>query len=146
MNSWIKAAAIAAAVVATPIIAQETLGSSGGSQRGMGMMRMADANGDGVVTRDEWIAASDARFARMDANGDGVLDANERPRRGPEGAPGDKITRDQFRAQSLRRFDRVDTNRDGKVDATEMAAAATLMRARRAPGAGDVAPAPPPGE
>ena len=155
MNAWIKAAAVAAAVVATPIVAQETLGSSSGPVPGRGggmaMLRMADANGDGVVTRDEYLAAVDARFARMDRNGDGVLDESERPaRRGPppgaDGAPpspgaGAKITREQFRAQNLRRFDRLDTNRDGKIDQAEMAAAATLMRARRA--GGDIPPAPP---
>lgn len=153
MNSWIKAAAVAAAVVATPIIAQETLGSGGGGGQGrgggMGMMRMADANGDGVVTRDEWTAATDARFARMDRNGDGVLDDSERPdRRGPAVADatpassgsrdGGKITREQYRAQAMRRFDRLDTNHDGKIDQTEMAAAATLMRARRAGAGGDM--------
>ncbi len=162
MKGWIKAAAVAAAVAATPIVAQETLGSSGGPPPGrgggMGMMRMADANGDGVVTRDEWVAATDARFARMDRNGDGVLDESERPgRRGlPPGAdgagpppggpgPGGKITREQFRQQAMRRFDRLDSNHDGKVDGNEMAAAATLMRARRAGGGegGDMPPLPP---
>ena len=167
MNSWIKAAAVAVAVVATPIVAQETLGSSGGPPPGrggggggMGMMRMADANGDGVVTRDEYLAATDARFARMDRNGDGVLDETERPqRRGPppgrDGAPspggmgGRKMTREQFHVDALRRFDRLDTNHDGKVDQNEMAAAATLTRARRADDGerGETAPPPPsPGE
>ena len=151
MNAWIKAAVVAAAVLATPIVAQETLGSSGGPPpgRGMGMMRMADANGDGVVTRDEYMAATDARFARMDRNGDGVLDDSERPGRyGGDGAPpqaqGRKITREQFRTQQLRRFDRLDANHDGKVDQNEMAAAATLMRPRRAGEGGDMAPPPPP--
>ncbi len=161
MNAWIKAAAVAAAVATTPIVAQETLGSSGGPPPGrgggMGMMRMADANGDGVVTRDEYVAATDARFARMDSNGDGVLDESERPgRRGPPtgadgagpppGGPGHggKITREQFRQQAMRRFDRLDTNHDGKVDQNEMAAAATLMRSRRAGEGGDMAPPPPP--
>ena len=163
MNGWIKAMAVAAAVVATPIVAQETLGSSGRPPHergdGMGMMRTADANGDGVITRDEYIAATDARFARMDRNGDGVLDDSERPhwrgpRPGADGAPPPtdargprgKMTREQFRADAMRRFDRLDANHDGKIDRNEMAAAATLMRARRAGGGegSDMAPPPPP--
>lgn len=49
-----------------------------------GMMR-ADANGDGVVTKAEFTADNDARFARMDANHDGKLDASEMPQRRPRG-------------------------------------------------------------
>ncbi len=51
------------------------------SPRGAGMagrIRHADANGDGAVTRDEFLALSARRFARMDANGDGSVDQAER--------------------------------------------------------------------
>ena len=50
-----------------------------GSERGMGrqgegMARdITDLNGDGVVTRAEFLAATDAWFAMRDRNGDGVL-------------------------------------------------------------------------
>ncbi|MGI4733051.1 MAG: hypothetical protein ACRYFW_15090 [Janthinobacterium lividum] len=56
----------------------------GGGRMGGGaaMLRMADANGDGVVTRAEYLAAVDARFDRMDANHDGVLSPDEMPMRG----------------------------------------------------------------
>lgn len=52
----------------------------------------ADANGDGIVTRDEAIAQAAARFDRMDANHDGKLDqaelADRRYGRGPrDGGP-----------------------------------------------------------
>ena len=157
MRVILQSAAIAVAVLSAPLVAQETLGSGGGYGRGGGMMRMADANGDGVITRDEWLAASDARFARMDANGDGVLQYSERPMRrgrpgGPVGGPppeGGKhradMTRAQFREDALRRFDRLDTNHDGKIDQQERAAAATLTRFRAGPNArGDDAPPPPP--
>ena len=152
MNSWIKGAAVAAAVVSAPLVAQETMGSAGrgGGGGGMAMLRMADANGDGVITRDEYVAAADARFARMDRNGDGKLDRTDRqmPSTFPAVAPtppariGQNLSHDQFRAGALRRFDRLDTNGDGKIDATELAAAETLMRARRAAG-GEMPAAPP---
>lgn len=46
-----------------------------------GHMR-ADANGDGVVTRAEFLAQAGARFDRMDANHDGKLTPDEMPRFG----------------------------------------------------------------
>ena len=45
-----------------------------------GLMR-ADANGDGVVTRAEFLADAAARFDRMDANRDGRLTREEMPMR-----------------------------------------------------------------
>lgn len=50
-------------------------------QGGMGPMGRADANGDGKVTRAEFVGAAEARFVRLDANGDGALVAAEMPRR-----------------------------------------------------------------
>ncbi len=40
-------------------------------------IKRMDTNGDGVVTRDEFVAAAKARFAKLDKNGDGYLDADE---------------------------------------------------------------------
>lgn len=112
-------------------------------QRGPGGMLMrADTNGDGVITRQEFMAASDARFARMDANEDGKLTADERQGRRGGGrmaakldANGDgAITLDEQRAQAARTFDRLDRNKDGKIDASEIAAmrdAAGKMGGRR---------------
>lgn len=48
----------------------------GGGQRMMG--RMADANGDGKITREEFTATALRRFDRMDANHDGQLTSAER--------------------------------------------------------------------
>ncbi len=36
-----------------------------------------DANGDGAISKDEWMAAADARFAKMDADGDGSISQDE---------------------------------------------------------------------
>lgn len=48
--------------------------------RGMhgGMIRIADANGDGAITRQEFVTASLTRFDRGDANRDGQLTSEER--------------------------------------------------------------------
>ena len=42
------------------------------------MMHMADANKDGVVTKDEFTAAALKRFDAMDTNKDGTVTAQER--------------------------------------------------------------------
>jgi Ca2+-binding EF-hand superfamily protein len=51
-----------------------------GMGRGMGMMmlRMADTNHDGAVSRDEFMAAATQHFDRMDANHDGKVTPEER--------------------------------------------------------------------
>jgi len=41
------------------------------------MVRHMDGNGDGVVAQDEFMAAAQKRFARIDRNGDGFIDAGE---------------------------------------------------------------------
>ena len=45
--------------------------------RGGGAIMRADANGDGVVTRQEWLAEQGRRFDRMDLNHDGKVDQTE---------------------------------------------------------------------
>ena len=40
-------------------------------------MTMMDTDNDGTVSKDEYMAAKEANFAKMDANSDGVLSADE---------------------------------------------------------------------
>ncbi len=42
------------------------------------MLRAADADGDGAITRAEFDAAIAAQFARVDADGNGAITAEER--------------------------------------------------------------------
>ena len=44
----------------------------------MMMLKMADTNKDGSVTRDEFVAASGQHFDKMDTNKDGKLTKEER--------------------------------------------------------------------
>ena len=48
-----------------------------GGHGGMGM-KMADANGDKVITQAEFRTAAESRFAKSDTNGDGSISAAER--------------------------------------------------------------------
>jgi hypothetical protein len=103
-------------------------------------LKLADANGDGAVTKAEMLADADARFARLDANKDGKISKDERPGDGA-GRGGRMMTRidtdgdgaislDEQRAQATRRFERVDANKDGTLDQAERDAARDKMRAR----------------
>lgn len=126
-----------------------------------GMMQ-ADANGDGTITRAEYVAQTEARIAAMDTNKDGVITPEERAaarqamwaqRRGGDAAPGGEgmmrrtgngggksMTRAELVDRATARFDRMDTNHDGKLDAGEMAAARSMMHhGHRGGGAPDAA-------
>ncbi len=71
-----------------------------------------DADGDGLITKTEFLKAFEAMFAIMDASGDGKLDADE-VRRDPGRAYGEKS---RWTAQILERFD---LNDDGKLASDE---------------------------
>jgi hypothetical protein len=130
------------------LIAAATLGASllagtayaGQDQQRRDPLARADANGDGIVTRDEMLADTSARFAELDANKDGKLSPDEfQAAGGMRGrmmsradANGDgTVTLEEARAQAGQRFDRVDTNHDGKLDQAERDAAMEMMRSMR---------------
>lgn len=103
--------------------------------RRAGPMAMIDANKDGVLTREEALAAADVQFARMDQNKDGKVDATEmRPphRRGGGNAPADANAPAGKPAPGMHRrgmgermLARVDANKDGAISREEFRAAAT---------------------
>jgi hypothetical protein len=63
--------------------------------------RTLDANGDGVITREEASAAAAEAAARLDKDGDGTISVQE------------------FTESRLTWFDRLDRNGDGVIDETE---------------------------
>jgi hypothetical protein len=71
---------ILALTLAVPAIAQEsdhmTMGQEGGP------MAKADKNGDGKISKEEFLAVAEGRFAKMDKNGDGFITKDERPEHG----------------------------------------------------------------
>ncbi|MEO7689318.1 MAG: EF-hand domain-containing protein [Sphingomonas sp.] len=154
---------LAAALAGTMLGGAAIAGQDAPQGRGGGMMMRADTNGDGNISRTEFTAQAEARFARMDKNGDGFISADEmggRSGRGPGGGlmaadtdQDGKISRAEFVAQSTERFAKLDSNGDGQISGDEMKAMMERMReggrmgGRRGVGgeaAGAMMPPPPP--
>ncbi|HET9449176.1 MAG TPA: hypothetical protein VFO35_23090 [Steroidobacteraceae bacterium] len=104
-----------------------------------GALEFADANDDGKVTRQEYIDARAAQFARMDRNGDGVVDDSDSPQRAEQSAMAKrmanamrgridansdgKISKDEFVNAPTTLFDRFDADKNSELDAKELEAA-----------------------
>ena len=131
------------AATATPALAQ--LGMMRGGGDGADWFAKADANGDDVVTRAEFMAYRDGNFGRLDRNGDGAISPADFPRlakmrpdayqkltaamgnadRNGDGA----ISRAEMKDSPPRMFDMADADRDGRVTKAEFDAARERMRA-----------------
>jgi hypothetical protein len=141
---------LAAALLGATLLAGNAAAAPQDRPMGGGMLTMSDPDGDGVVTRSEFLVDVDARFARLDVNKDGKISKDERPG-GEDGRGARRMSRidtdndgaislDEQHAQANRRFDRLDTNADGKIDKAEGDAARERMRGmmeRRGGGAPD---------
>jgi len=116
MKNLLVAAAMGAAVVSTPGVAQD---------------RGGWAKQD--VTRQQAQQMADAMFQRFDLNHDGAVTRQEAAQAAAQFGGGDRaqrlidrvfgsaqsVTLQQFEAQALARFDRQDVNRDGTVSSAE---------------------------
>ena len=76
-----------------------------------------DGDGDGRVSRAEYLAWMGYAFEKMDRDGDGVLSPAELP-----GGKGKSVTLAQHRQRLVERFARQDANGDGYLDAKELSA------------------------
>ncbi len=129
---------LAAALLGATLLSGSAVAAPQDRPTGGDMLAKADANKDGAVTRAEFLADVDMRFARLDADKDGKISKEERPG-GGEGRGGrmkkrsdtdgdGAISLDEHRAQATRRFDRFDANSDGTIDKAERDAARERMR------------------
>lgn len=111
----------------------EHRGRRGHGGGGMHSLARADANNDGNITREEFLARPTERFNQLDANNDGVISATERPQRGERGDRRERradrpnmdanndgsISRAEFAAMGAAMFERLDANDDGRVSQEE---------------------------
>jgi hypothetical protein len=139
MNKFLVTIALGAAVISTPVLAQQGGGRGGRDQtraetqqRADMMFQMIDANHDGVVTKDE------AQTALANFGGGGGRAGMMERMIDQVFASTPSVTQQQFEAMMLARFDAQDLNHDGVVTAAER------EQARAAQQAAGGAPAPAP--
>lgn len=119
MRPYLLAIALAAAV---PLA-----GGTGADELADGFAE-ADANGDGALNADEYLAAVVTAFAARDGDRDGLLTAAELPEAAPEALAridrnGDgAISVGEGAADRIVRFFDADTNRDGVMTLAELRA------------------------
>jgi Ca2+-binding EF-hand superfamily protein len=107
-------------------------------------MMGADANNDGNITREEFLARPTQMFDRLDADDDGVISASERPQRRERGERGERparvnpdtnndgqLSRAEYAAMGATMFERLDANNDGRVTQEEATAARQHRRGGR---------------
>jgi Ca2+-binding EF-hand superfamily protein len=137
-----KTIAVIAGFAALAGAAGLALAQDSSRERGQFGMFQADSNNDGVLTRQEFDAGRDTRFARLDADNNGQLTREEmRAMRGEHADRGDRhgrhrggmhglrsadanndgnITRDEFLAGPLEHFNRLDADHNGVISTAEM--------------------------
>lgn len=145
MRRYLLALALAGTAISGAAIAGQDGAGSAGTGGHRGGMQRADTDNDGAISRAEFMAQSDKRFARLDANGDGEISGDELPGRGRLLASTDtnkdgKISKAEYSAQAAARFAKMDTNGDGKITPDEMKAMGQRMREGRGRGPGGGAP------
>lgn len=113
--------------------------------RGEGIFERADADKDGSVTREEFVAARAEQFAKFDRNSDGYIDSNDIPgrfaKRRQQSGGGDfmasqfdtdgdgKVSKEEFINGPTLAFDRADADKNNVLDPKELAAAKEAAKA-----------------
>ncbi|MCP5433654.1 MAG: hypothetical protein H6923_10340 [Alphaproteobacteria bacterium] len=137
LAALLAGASLLALLAVAPAQAEPTAGTA--PKGGRMSLERADANGDGAVSRAEFLAAGKARFEAMDTGKDGFVDESEREavkakfmeRAGSAGAkmPAGLAEGGQ-RMGGARGLDRMDKDGDGKISLAEQEAFDAAVFAR----------------
>lgn len=122
MNKLLAAAALGATFLSTLALAAQTTPPARTAK--------ADTNGDGALSRAEFVAQAQARFDRLDADRNGQVTREER-RTARAGSP--RRHAGMMRGGRMgggKMLERLDTDRDGRVSRAEYDAITTRMSAR----------------
>ena len=138
MNKTIIAGAVTVAVIAgavavyspsdfskEPGAAQQQAGQNNKQNRpnqnqvAAKLFEKADANNDGFVNRDEFLAQADLRYGTLDKNNDGRVSRDEVRRKELDSNNDGTVTKQEFLAHAGKRLRDRDKNRDGKLDFNE---------------------------
>jgi hypothetical protein len=128
---------LAAATLATTPADAQRRQRGGGDRSPLEQLAKADANGDGITTREEFRTARAARFKQMDRNGDGAVSRDDfgrlikfRPEIGQrldtmlaeaDANHDGRLSQDEMAKAPMPLFDRADANGDDRVDRAELA-------------------------
>lgn len=132
-----------AVFLALSVLAASTANAQMRERSGMALER-ADANHDGVVTREEFMNARAEQFASRDRNGDGFIDTSDLDKRAAGRArasqamgaivkqldtSGDgKVAKSEFVDGGTKLFDRADADKSGTLDKQEIETAKASLR------------------
>ena len=123
----------AAAIIALPAAIAQPKNPPPGGPGQHRLFAHFDRNADGAISGDEFVAAREAHFARLDADKDGHVARSEfqSPRKRPANAPqvSDERRR-KIEARRAARFGRLDTDGDGAVSRDEYAAGGNELFSR----------------
>ncbi|MGL4313255.1 MAG: EF-hand domain-containing protein [Sphingomonas sp.] len=129
MRSLIIAAGLAGAIAGGSALAAQTTATAPAAPGKGWSAHHGDANGDGTVTRDEFLANAARHFDEMDANHDGKITPDEiaaareahgmRHPGGPGGPDGADMPPPPGNPHGPGFLERLDTDKDGKISRAE---------------------------
>lgn len=77
MKKLLLLTAVGLVMQAAPVFAEEGVGGNAVPPHKKEHMKKHDTNGDGVISKDEFLSFAEERFGKMDTNGDGTITKDE---------------------------------------------------------------------